>query len=328
MDIAKKAFGEVEDGAFPRGQDIYAFFLISFYAKSYRGVAGCSCYQYNLGLGQDRSKVLHFEQFERFCSFAKVIHAIKVFLCKQNVFEKYSDVWLRLRSRMVGDCVNKWFTKVPDNEKAQSLDLMYSTWPAWMITESVARRYWHHRLEFSRVLSKTSLYSVVVKSVKTIALYYHKLVGGGVERVIMGLAKIYVEMGCKVIIISDVQGPSDFIELPEGVQDGILTAKEISLMDLRDAELVVLSACETAKGDITSEGVFGLQRAFKMAGAKTIIMSLWKVDDRATQLLMTEFYTNWITKKQAKRVAFRNAQNIVKKQYSEPSYWAGFVMLD
>ena len=123
-----------------------------------------------------------------------------------------------------------------------------------------------------------------------------------------------------------LQGKSK--KLPEGVQDGILTAKEISLMDLRDAELVVLSACETAKGDITSEGVFGLQRAFKMAGVKTIIMSLWKVDDHATQQLMTEFYTNWISKKQPKREAFKNAQNTVKKQYPEPSYWAGFVMLD
>ncbi len=131
-----------------------------------------------------------------------------------------------------------------------------------------------------------------------------------------------------------LQGKSK--ELPEGVQDGILTAKEISLMDLRDAELVVLSACETAKGDITSEGVFGLQRAFKMAGAKTIIMSLWKVDDNATQLLMTEFYTNWISKKQSKREAFRNAQNTVRYakdsegdyMYNNPIYWAGFIMLD
>lgn len=65
-----------------------------------------------------------------------------------------------------------------------------------------------------------------------------------------------------------------------------------------------------------------------MAGAKTIIMSLWKVDDRATQLLMSEFYTNWISRKQPKREAFRHVQNTVKKQYPEPSYWAGFVMLD
>ena len=116
--------------------------------------------------------------------------------------------------------------------------------------------------------------------------------------------------------------------LPEGVQDGILTAKEISLMDLRDANLVVLSACETAKGDITSEGVFGLQRAFKMAGVQTIIMSLWKVNDQATQLLMTEFYNNWISKQQSKREAFRDAQNTVRTQYEEPEYWAGFIMLD
>ena len=99
-------------------------------------------------------------------------------------------------------------------------------------------------------------------------------------------------------------------------------------MDLRDANLVVLSACETAKGDITSEGVFGLQRAFKMAGVQTIIMSLWRVNDQATQLLMTEFYNNWIGKHQSKREAFRNAQNIVRTQYEEPEYWAGFIMLD
>ena len=117
-------------------------------------------------------------------------------------------------------------------------------------------------------------------------------------------------------------------ELPEGVQDGILTAKEISLLDLRDADLVVLSACETGKGEITGEGVFGLQRAFKQAGAQTIIMSLWPVNDQATQLLMTEFYKNWIANHQSKRTAFRNAQNTVRKTYEEPAYWAGFIMLD
>lgn len=107
-----------------------------------------------------------------------------------------------------------------------------------------------------------------------------------------------------------------------------MTAKEISLLDQRDADLVVLSACETGKGEITGEGVFGLQRAFKQAGAQTLVMSLWKVDDKATQLLITEFYRNLISKHQSKCEAFRNAQNHVRSQYKEPYYWAGFIMLD
>ena len=117
-------------------------------------------------------------------------------------------------------------------------------------------------------------------------------------------------------------------ELPANVQDGILTSKEISLLDLRDAEMVVLSACETGKGEITGEGVFGLQRAFKMAGAQTILMSLWPVDDAATQLMMSAFYRYWIGMGKNKREAFRQAQAEVRQQYPQPSYWAAFILLD
>ena len=117
--------------------------------------------------------------------------------------------------------------------------------------------------------------------------------------------------------------------LPEGVEDGILTAKEISFMDLRKTDLVVLSACQTALGEITGEGVFGLQRGFKKAGARTIIMSLWPVDDNATLLMMTEFYAN-LTKGMSKREAFLSAQNKVKTTagFENPRYWAAFIMLD
>ena len=117
--------------------------------------------------------------------------------------------------------------------------------------------------------------------------------------------------------------------LPEGIEDGILSAKEISFMDLRKTDLVVLSACQTALGEITGEGVFGLQRGFKKAGARTIIMSLWPVDDNATLLMMTEFYTN-LTKGMSKREAFLAAQNKVKTTagFENPRYWAAFIMLD
>jgi CHAT domain-containing protein len=117
-------------------------------------------------------------------------------------------------------------------------------------------------------------------------------------------------------------------ELPQNVQDGILTSKEISLLDLRDADIVILSACETGKGEITGEGVFGLQRAFKMAGAQTILMSLWPVDDAATQMMTTEFYRHWIDRHESKREAFLHAQERVRMQYPQPKYWAAFILLD
>ena len=117
--------------------------------------------------------------------------------------------------------------------------------------------------------------------------------------------------------------------VPEGIEDGVLTAKEISFMDLRKTDLVVLSACQTALGEITGEGVFGLQRGFKKSGVRTIIMSLWPVDDNATLLMMTEFYTN-LTKGMSKREAFLAAQNKVKttEGFANPRFWAAFIMLD
>ena len=133
-----------------------------------------------------------------------------------------------------------------------------------------------------------------------------------------------------------LRGHSD--ELPADVQDGILTAKEISLLDLKDAQLVVLSACETGKGEVTGDGVFGLQRAFKMAGAKSIIMTLWQVNDDATRMFMTSFYRHYSQSKN-KREAFLLAQQEVRNYhtteasqtiypYKDPCYWAGFILLD
>ena len=116
-------------------------------------------------------------------------------------------------------------------------------------------------------------------------------------------------------------------EVPEGIEDGVLTALEISTMNLSGTDMVVMSACETGLGDITSDGVFGLQRAFKMAGVQTLVMSLWKVDDNAASLMMQTFYEQLFSGK-AKREAFNLAQAAVRAKYPEPYYWAGFVMLD
>lgn len=121
-------------------------------------------------------------------------------------------------------------------------------------------------------------------------------------------------------------------DIPEGFDDGVLTAQEISTLDLRGLELVTLSACHTAQGDIMNDGVFGLQRGFKKAGAKSILMSLWEVNDEATCLLMTEFYKNWIAKGKNKHDALELAKQTVRshkeKDWDNPKYWAAFILLD
>lgn len=113
-----------------------------------------------------------------------------------------------------------------------------------------------------------------------------------------------------------------------GQDDGILNALEIAQTDLRGLDLVVLSACQTALGDVVQgEGVFGLQRGFKKAGAQSILMSLWEVDDKVTHIFMTEFYRAW-TSGMTKTAALKSAQSKVKSKYPDPRHWAAFILLD
>jgi len=115
--------------------------------------------------------------------------------------------------------------------------------------------------------------------------------------------------------------------IPDGIDDGILTAYEVSGLDLYNTELVVLSACETGLGDIKgSEGVYGLQRSFKMAGVDYLVMSLWQVPDKETSEFMQLFYQN-LLKEQSIGIAFRNAQKVMKNKY-DPYYWAAFVLIE
>ena len=119
-------------------------------------------------------------------------------------------------------------------------------------------------------------------------------------------------------------------QLPKGVLGGILTANDIARLDLSNTDMVVLSACQTGQGKATSEGLYGLQRAFKKAGVGTIVMSLWSVSDKTTSEFMIAFYECLVNPHNAwnKRKAFEEAKQIIRKKHPDPYYWAAFVMLD
>ncbi len=112
-------------------------------------------------------------------------------------------------------------------------------------------------------------------------------------------------------------------------EDGILTALEVTALDLQNTELVVLSACSTGLGNLhNTEGVFGLQRAFKLAGVNYVVASLWNIDDTATKELMVAFYVNLLQKKQAPATALSKAKDELREAGYEPHDWAGFILIE
>lgn len=113
----------------------------------------------------------------------------------------------------------------------------------------------------------------------------------------------------------------------QGKEDGILTSEEVANLDFSRTNIVILSACETGLGDITNEGVLGLQRGFKNAGVETIIMSLWKIDDKVSAEFMKRFYALFADGLSSNE-AFKMAKNKIRTEYPDPYYWAGFIMLD
>ena len=114
----------------------------------------------------------------------------------------------------------------------------------------------------------------------------------------------------------------------ENVDDGILTAEEISLLDLSNTKLVVLSACQTGLGEVHDvDGNNGLLRAFKIAGVKDVIITLWNVSDNATSVFMESFYRN-LSKGNGAKVALDETIEQVKQTMPDSYYWAPFVLIE
>lgn len=109
--------------------------------------------------------------------------------------------------------------------------------------------------------------------------------------------------------------------------DGIMTAEEVSMLDLKGTTLVTLSACETALGGYSFEGIYGLQRGFKQAGVRSMLVSLWSVNDESTAMFMQSFYEG-LKEGKSKQSAWKSAVERVKGEYPEPYYWGAFVLID
>ena len=111
-------------------------------------------------------------------------------------------------------------------------------------------------------------------------------------------------------------------------EDGLLTAEEARSLDLYGTQLVVLSACDTGQGELSvGQGVYGLRRAFLVAGAETLVTSLWQVNDTATGKLMQTYYQKLLKEKRGRLEGMQEAMKEIREKYTHPYYWAPFLVI-
>lgn len=130
----------------------------------------------------------------------------------------------------------------------------------------------------------------------------------------------------KLILAGAADGEPFSMEDYTRYEDGFLTAYEVTQLGLAHTQLVVLSACETGLGEIQNgEGVWGLQRAFQLAGAQSIMGSLWKISDEATVTFMETFYQTYFARNDI-QAAYREAMQVTRKAYPHPYFWGAFTL--
>ena len=175
------------------------------------------------------------------------------------------------------------------------------------------------------LVSEEEIKSAIIKMIKT----QHILIEGASGVALAGFLKVAKKLEGKNVVIvlsgANIYWQNDTSSI--NGDDGIVTALEISNLNFSNTKLLTLSACETALGDINNnEGVYGLQRAFKIAGVKEMLITLWQVPDEETRQLMNLFYEN-VFRGDSYFNALRKAQIKMKGQNLNPAIWAGFELI-
>ena len=216
-DVCKKAFEGMDDAWLPRGQDKLTYFIIAYYAKSYRGVSGKAYYQYYYGRGGYGNKIFNIQQFERFCTMGHVADKLHDFLERENAVEEYADIEKNFRQELLNDCGAIWINGVTDKDKSAGYELMLKYWKVAEVVAYISAHYDKSRYNVAKQLKDASSLQYNVRPIKTIATYYHSIANGGVARAMCSLIKLWTEMGYRVVLITDSPAGEKDYDVPQNV---------------------------------------------------------------------------------------------------------------
>ena len=209
--LCKRALSEQEFKYLPKGQDKLAYFILSYYADSYRGIEGKHYYNYYFGRGGTGISSLTDAQFERNCALAFVADELKQFLTRQGIQDEYKPIENKFRNELLADCMNKWCNNISPAQKSKCFDLAVQYWGSVDVVSFLAGYGYEKPYDLATQICDASVLKAPPKDIKTIAAYSHSLVNGGQQRVFCELANLWENMGYKVLIIPDnPPDPNDY----------------------------------------------------------------------------------------------------------------------
>lgn len=221
-ELCKKAFKNIKEEKLPKGQDKYAYFVIAYYAESYRGIEGYRFYNYKFGNGVTGHNYISMDTFGRYCSMAKVAEAMREFLITEETFELYEDAYRIAKNELLSDCSNQWKNHLHDEEKTKGFDMMCIYWGTVDTVSGIAKCSWYEQAEVAQSIKGAKALTHINKEIKTIGVFYFRIENGGAQRVVAELIKLWVEMGYKVVLFTDLEATERDYWIPKCVHRIIL----------------------------------------------------------------------------------------------------------
>lgn len=217
-ELCRQAFSRIKDGSFPKAQDKYAYFVLSYFARTYRGVPQIKAYNYHFGRGVTGHNTLTLTGFERYCSMALVADAVDEFLREEEAEDRFRAEAESVRHALLGDCVANWTRHVAPEDAAHAFDLMVAAWGAPGVVGALAQLNRHQCGVLARRVREARSLEASSRPVRTVATYYHRFANGGVQRVLSLLIQLWRDLGYEVVLVTEEPPSDDDYELPEGVR--------------------------------------------------------------------------------------------------------------
>ena len=220
-EVCKRAFENVENAFLPKAQDLYAFFIIAYYARSYRGIAD-KYYRYNYGCGITGQSGMSAESFWRFCHQALIPDKIASFLKRECLDTQYMDICNGIKQRLLKECIYNWANRLAEENQEKGYDYLVEFWGLENTVSALEEIFYQRRDFVAAKIIGANTNKIERRDVKTIGIYYHRISNGGVQRVISKQIPMLINMGYKVVLITDEPASVNDYELPDSVERVII----------------------------------------------------------------------------------------------------------